>query len=1683
MHLITAKLVARLFLLSTLSILYASSFRVFAQTTAARPDRGMMPNGSYAITDIEQISLQNGNLGLTIPLASLPPIAGGKLSWTINAHYNSKLWNVNRTEMIGDRSDGSNVYYVVDSPQLSDQGNWRVSGQYELEIRDASFDFAYQLPPVEDEPDYSLMLNNNWYRVVLRMPDGAEHELRPIDYSPFSGGKEYLFGYYKQTPFTHGAMRYYSFDGSYLFATVTAWNNWTVYLPDGTKVVQTTDGIQRLQDTNGNKIKIFTDADGTHYQDEQTGREIRYKLETATQGRVYYKTVGNVEKYIAINFGETNVQGKIYRINDWIPFQFSFLPCKRYQLLNTAVPVIREIVLPQSEPSVTRKFTFTYDSDSTETASTSSVKFSCSGSSQTYVRTASKGWGFLSRIETPSGAKIDYRFDLNTLHATLVPDDIAKVAITEKKLDHDGTIDTWTYQILDSSSQITNPDGSTIVESKFLQGPAFGSAFGKSGFAYRTVRPFSKIERHWTNKVFSGASIASPNGNVDFNSVVDFEYTTLTDASGNNLKMSAKAFQYDYNGNLTQTTEYDWFDPALVSRDSNGVPTGVPAGATVLRTVANTYHNPATSSTSGNVYAKRNISTAAPLILSALQESTTGPAITRLSYDGLSYGVAPTVGNLTSQSVWDDVDSKWITSSQSYGAYGNVATKTDPRSKVTQFYYDDSTHALPNRVVVDPQNGTGTQTTTTEFDFSTGLVTSQTDANGNVSTIGYTNQLLSAVDPFGRAGVTYGPTVSGQRQRVTTTYLDNARQTVVATDLNTEDDKLLKTRTTSDQLGRVTLAEETEDGTNYTISAAKVYQQLGKITFSSNPRRSGAATTDGWTRTTLDTAGRIIEVASFSGAAQPPSTGTNANWTGSVTTTYDAQFITVSDQAGKLRRSMFDALGRLVRADEPDASNNLGTTAAPSQSTTYTYSSLGNLLTVSQGVQTRTFTYDSLSRLRTAANPESGTVTYTYDDSGNLTTRQDARSVTTSITYDALNRPTVKTYSDGTPRVDYFYDTQSLPSGAPSFDRGEATGRLVAVTYGGGSSGTYRGFDPRGLVVRQYQQTDAVNYLTEATYRLSGSLQTQAYPSVPGAGDRRTVTYTNDNAGRLASLNAPATTYAPAASVSNVSYTAPGTLSSQTYGNTLINAVSYNSRLQPDEIKLGTGGNPTSVVSIAYNYGTTANNGNVQSITYNGGGLSYSQSFGYDSLNRLTTSSENSGASWSQTNGYDRYGNRWIDLGGGNQSLYFTASNNRISGSSYDTAGNLLNDGSHSYTYDAENKISKVDNVNAYIYDGEGQRVRKLVGENLRFVYGIGGQLIMEFSGSSGALTKEYVYGASGLLATIEPTAVNSNGTRYATADNLGSPRVLTNSGAAVVSRHDYKPFGEEISAGTGARTTGMGFPGASDGLRQKFTSKERDSETGLDYFGARYFASNQGRFTSPDPLLESGETASPKTWNRYSYVLNNPIRFIDPTGLEEVDPVEPEDEEQKKAQEKQEKKPQVVDLRQDKTIGAEVAKIKESATPLANGETPVLSDVKVVVGDTSVVENGSVITGYGEEATSFTGVVRPVAYIPLDQKGNIIEGNGIAVVETVKLVSGEMPNISDKPAPTPPGGVFIDMQLLAKGKPTTTIEQNVFVGQFPASGGGARTVFRTGTNQVTKDATNNKVSVTLGPTRRVRGG
>jgi RHS repeat-associated protein len=132
--------------------------------------------------------------------------------------------------------------------------------------------------------------------------------------------------------------------------------------------------------------------------------------------------------------------------------------------------------------------------------------------------------------------------------------------------------------------------------------------------------------------------------------------------------------------------------------------------------------------------------------------------------------------------------------------------------------------------------------------------------------------------------------------------------------------------------------------------------------------------------------------------------------------------------------------------------------------------------------------------------------------------------------------------------------------------------------------------------------------------------------------------------------------------------------------------------------------------------------------------------------------------------------------------------------------------------------------------------------------------------------------GVAGLLVLLLPTsALAQSGqiVEYYHLDALGSVRVVTDQNAQVVSRHDFLPFGEEWPA-----------PQPTTKEKKLFTGHERDAETGLDYFGARYYRANLGRFTTVDPVYTLKENLEdPQRWNRYAYARNNPLRYTDPDG------------------------------------------------------------------------------------------------------------------------------------------------------------------------------------------------------------
>ncbi len=394
-------------------------------------------------------------------------------------------------------------------------------------------------------------------------------------------------------------------------------------------------------------------------------------------------------------------------------------------------------------------------------------------------------------------------------------------------------------------------------------------------------------------------------------------------------------------------------------------------------------------------------------------------------------------------------------------------------------------------------------------------------------------------------------------------------------------------------------------------------------------------------------------------------------------------------------------------------------------------------------------------------------------------------------------------------------------------------------------------------------------------------MKSQTYPS------GRTVNYNLDDAGRVDRVWAGTTAYADMTGVTGGAYHPDGRLRQMQLGNGLWETRDYRTPGTTTTFKLGATAGSDSVVELDYNYSGTANNGNLQSQVIRRSGLSWTQTFGYDDVNRLETAAETGG--YDREFGYDAFGNRWLEK---NLSMsadesqsadeshepaanVFNASTNRMTlpQVAYDAAGNQTLYSPYTLVYDAENRMTAVAMPSvwdlAYAYDGEGRRVKKAwtaiggAAEDTYFVYDIAGNLAAEY-------------------ATEPETA---SGTAYLFADMLGSVRAVTDDAGNVDECYDYLPFGRMLSADENGRDALGCHPPSPDAsldsdVSQKFTGQVRDEETRLDYFNARYMSAPQGRFLSPDALMARREwIPDPQRWNRYAYVRNNPLRYIDPNG------------------------------------------------------------------------------------------------------------------------------------------------------------------------------------------------------------
>lgn len=888
-------------------------------------------------------------------------------------------------------------------------------------------------------------------------------------------------------------------------------------------------------------------------------------------------------------------------------------------------------------------------------------------------------------------------------------------------------------------------------------------------------------------------------------------------------------------------------------------------------------------------------------------------------------------GNITTTRKWVKESDTWLESHTQYDNFGNLRKAWDASGDTSKFvetqYSSTFGFAFPTTVISpapDPTNTYGTnQTTTTnnDYDLATGLPLGSTDEFGQTIKTEYNDPLLRPKRVYG-----YNFTAP----EVATNYDDTNLTVTVTKPVGESGTDEVKTYL--DSLGRVIKTQAKDSQGDVYVETH--YDSLGRVDRVTNPYRIGD--TIYWNKTRFDELGRTVETyapAELANLGSAQSLGVTSYGISTVPG-FVGTVVTTTDASGRQGRSITNALGQLIRVDEPvglTGAGDLGSISAPSQPTVYAYDLYGNMVHVQQGSQNRYFKYDSLGRLIRVNQPEQDynpnltladsfnptgqwTAGFAYDVLGNVVRATDANGVNIVNDYDRAGRVKKRCYtkpnvgmtatscaqiaqgdlSTSTPTVNFFYDGKGLAQQqSPNY----AKGKLTKVDNGT-SQTEYMTFNNLGRLTRGRQITDGVEYgggtdpnlWMTYDYATSGALREERYPS------GRVVKNAFESDGDLLNVTSAKNPGAAFATyVSDFLYTASGGIKQMKLGNGLWETAQFNTRNQVEELGLGSSPTDTGLWKINYSYGEIDDNGNYdptkntgniakQTLSFSGLAAPFIQAYKYDPLYRLKEAKEttNGGQNWIQNWTYDRYGNRSSftqNIGGNTTALNPSVDQlrNRFTGSDfiYDKNGNVTRDRDgitnqlRTFVFNADNKQTEVKDANnvtigQYFYDGEGKRVKKVItatGETTIFVYSAG-KLIGEYS-----------------TASLPPVGKIS----YTTTDHLGSPRVITDQSGQVTSRRDFLPFGEDINVGIGGRTGdgGQGYSSSTDKIRQKFTGYQKDTETSLDFAEARMYENRFGRFTAVDPLLASGRSATPQSFNRYVYVMNNPIALSDPSGLD----------------------------------------------------------------------------------------------------------------------------------------------------------------------------------------------------------
>ncbi len=1488
-------------------------------------EMGLKPYGSYNGGDIDNVSLVNGSLSVDIPLISYPQ-RGGKLNLDMVMHYQNKSYFAQHIYVYGDfysydywQYDGTPAAFLVRDTNMVYASSTCIENEYIGQCEDSveTSNGVHQLVPISptsptifrsiDATGYTASGSGGYpsYSMIESVVDS-----QGITYSGINGCPYTMVTSYMGLSFCdhYGPMSGGDPSGAY--------------------------NLTSREDANGNKITVtlsgWTDS---------VGRTIPGPTSSSSSSDISKCTTGSHPVAFVVFWnppGVANVDGG--NSSGTYPLTFCyFWAAQTLDGINPNIynpPMLQSIVLPNNTA-----WTFTYSTDTLYNLT--SITFPTGGSiSYTWGGTAFCGsheidWNYAvtSRTVNPNSGDPSSTWNYNyyTSAGTVVTDPAGNDTTHLM-----GVGSCLAYETLTNYYAGSYTSGSPIktVTTNYSYNALTGLSLDPWQSVYANVVP-SWVTTQWQTGQQSKINYTYDSGFPFYwfytyiNEPYNYPYgtTTVPGIYGLYGKQIAKA-EYDFGASSptrTTNTRYEFQDyPSYLSNNLLDLPEWVQVT------------DGSSAQQAYTTYAFDGASLS-PSITTQLDPTPPGGSHPG-NLTSTSRWLNTTGGYLTNSETYYDtgvvktsVDAKGNTTTYSYDS-------NCPSSSGTCY-------SLPIQVQY-PTTGTGTtHIENFTYDWNTGLTRTHSDQNSQTATNTYDVmwRLTNVAYPDGgNAGYCYRDKSADYCSPSSTvpSYVFSEKITSASNfvEVGTVDGvgRLMQSQT-------VVPSSTCSGGLVY---ANTHYDATGRKASVSNPYCTTGDATYGTTSYSYDALSRITALTTQDGGTVATSYGDTSSssiYCTTVTEQAGNKRKSCVDGLGRMTRVWEDPLGSNYETDYAyDTLDNLISVAqGSSRNRTFTYDSIARLLCAADPeVQNVTCPASATSSF------PAGSIQYAYDANGNLTSKTApspnqpsvSTTATTNYSYDALNRLAGKTYTNGDPSVSYAYDGVS-PSGCTipgSFPYSYSKPHRTAMCDAAGNEAW--SYDTMGRVATDQRttnsQTKMTTYATTSyPYNFDGSIARITYPGgstiayTPNVAAQSTTAVDVTNSINYASGPTTCPNGQSALTVGSLTgacYTPTGSLASLQNGSSLITTAYYNNRLQPCRITVNyTGTAPTTCTDTAHNgnvldysysfdlssvntpcstsFGSPTNNGDVAAISNNkASSSSRSQNFCYDSLNRIrkaqTTSTYGTSSAncWSELYSVDPWGNLTSisqpsgtyptnPYGGCMQESGFSItvnSNNHDTGSCYDAAGNKVGSAAGTppscsplpttYAYNADNELTSTAGV-TYTYDGDGRRVKKTASGSVYklYWYDTSRNVLDETDGSgstSNSSFNEYVFFGGKRIAKRNSSTVD-----YYFDDHLGTARVIANSTGTVLDDTDFYPYGGERDVTS-----------PSSGNNYKFTGKERDAESGLDNFGARYNSSQYGRFMTPDPIgIFVADASNPQTWNQYSYVLNNPLKFIDPTGEE----------------------------------------------------------------------------------------------------------------------------------------------------------------------------------------------------------